>query len=116
MIDTLLFDWGNTVMIDFPDETGPMHSWSRVELVSGAEACLKKLSMNYLILLATNAKDSTSNDIRKALDRVEISRYFNEIVCFREVGFPKPTKEFFDFVLNRTGKSKNLKGGLLEAP
>lgn len=107
MIDTLLFDWGNTVMIDFPDETGPMHSWNRVELVDGAEACLKKLSMSYLILLATNAKDSTEEDIRKALDRVGIGKYFKEIICFREVGFPKPTREFFDFVLSRTGKNKN---------
>ncbi|HRD65414.1 MAG TPA: HAD family hydrolase [Candidatus Competibacter sp.] len=107
MIDTLLFDWGNTVMIDFPDEVGPMYSWNRLELVDGAEACLKKLSSNYLILLATNAKDSTKEDIRKALDRVGIGRYFNEIVCFKEVGFPKPTREFFDFVLNRTRKKKS---------
>lgn len=31
MSKTYLFDWGDTLMVDFPDQEGKMCNWSKVE-------------------------------------------------------------------------------------
>ena len=95
MIKALLFDWGNTLMIDFPDQTGPMYRWSKIEAVKNAEACLSKLSEEIPCYIATNAKDSTREDIYKALHAVQIGKYITDIFCFKEIGYEKPTEDFF---------------------
>lgn len=100
----LLFDWGNTIMVDFPDESGPMYCWKRVEAVAGAAGVLARLSGDYEIHIATNARDSTAQDIRRALSRVDLDRYFSEIFCFRELGCAKPSREFFLAIASRLGR------------
>lgn len=106
MIDTLLLDWGNTVMVDFPQQSGPMHRWPRVETLPGVEQSLSRLSQRYCCCLATNAADSTRSDILRALDRVAIGPYFQEIFCYRDIGQAKPSAEFFAFILAKLGKEK----------
>ncbi|RUQ35168.1 MAG: HAD family hydrolase [Candidatus Competibacteraceae bacterium] len=106
MIDTLLLDWGNTVMVDFPQQSGPMYRWPWVETLLGAEQSLSRLSQRYCCCLATNAADSTRQDIRQALDRVAIGQYFREIFCYRDIGHAKPSAEFFAFILASLGKEK----------
>ena len=101
-----LFDWGNTIMKVFPDETGPMYLWKKVEIMPGADEMLRKLNETADCYIATNAKDSEKEDIIKALKRVGIDSYFKDIFCFREIGFPKPSKEYFEDILKRLETEK----------
>ncbi|EHK8978101.1 HAD family hydrolase, partial [Vibrio vulnificus] len=36
-----LFDWGDTLMVDFPEQNGKMCEWAIVEAVNGAHEALK---------------------------------------------------------------------------
>ena len=98
MIKAVLFDWGNTLMIDFHDQSGPMHQWNKIEAVKNAAACLSMLSMKFPCYVATNAKDSTKEDIYKALTLVNIGKYITDIFCYTEIGHEKPTSGFFNFI------------------
>ncbi len=96
----ILFDWGDTLMKDFPEFKGPMVSWPHVEPINNAESTLKRLHPSYVIALATNAMDSSKEDIANALQRVNLLQYLDEIYCYRSIGFRKPSKEFFQYILN----------------
>ena len=102
-----LFDWGDTIMKDFPNETGAMHTWHRVEAMPNAEEMLKELSQQADCYLATNAKDSNKADITKALQRVNLDKYFKDIYCYREIGFFKPSKEYFDSIIEKLNIQKS---------
>lgn len=82
-------------MVDFPTENGPMVNWVKVEAVQGSESLLKELSNSATCSIATNSKDSTEADIRKALARVNLDRYITNIFCYANIGFEKPSKAFF---------------------
>jgi len=59
MTKVYLFDWGDTLMVDFPQFTGKMCDWEKVEAVSGAKSTLKKLSKSSKIYIATGASESS---------------------------------------------------------
>lgn len=105
MIKALLFDWGNTLMIDFSDEVGPMYTWKKIKAVKNAEACLSELSQKFPCYIATNAKDSNKDDIYKALDAVYLRKYITDIFCFKEIGYEKPTTEFYKTIFNKLSLS-----------
>jgi HAD superfamily hydrolase (TIGR01509 family) len=93
----LLFDWGNTIMVDF-ELPGPMYTWDRAAWVPGAEEALKQLS-DYTCCLATNAGQSDSVAVRKGLAMVGAEKYFRFIFTSSDIGYEKPEAEFFDFIL-----------------
>ena len=99
---TLLFDWGNTIMVDFV-LPGPMCSWDKVALVDGAENALQILSEKYDCHLATNAGASTTKEVRLALSRVDVDKFFSEIFLADEIGFDKPDIRFFNAIIDRLG-------------
>jgi len=69
-VGCVLFDWGNTLMVDLPGCFGPMASWPRVEAVAHAQETLGQLrAAGWHIALATNAADSDEDQIRIALAR-----------------------------------------------
>ena len=103
MYKAILFDWGNTLMVDFPDEKGPMYSWKKVVATQNALMAVKKLSLTIKCYIATNAKDSSKEDIYKALRIVGLEKYIEDIFCYKEIGFEKPTIEYFEVVINRLG-------------
>ena len=103
----LLFDWGNTLMKDFPEYSGPMYLWPNVEVVANADRALKILHENWFIALATNAKDSTKEEIEKSFSRVNLSEYLDEIYCYKSVGFSKPSEQFFEYILNNLNFQKS---------
>lgn len=96
-----LFDWGDTIMKDYPDEKGAMCNWEKVDLMPNADKLLMALSQKSDCYLATNAKDSTKDDIIKALNRVGLDIYFKDIFCYRQLGVSKPSKEYFDLILEK---------------
>ncbi len=96
----VLFDWGDTLMRDFPGFSGPMAGWHRVEALPHAQATLDALRLGgWTTALATNAADSDEWEIRRALGRVGLEDLIDRIYCLRTVGHRKPSPEFFDFVL-----------------
>ena len=99
----ILFDWGDTVMRVFPDETGPMEGWRRVEAMPGIHEVLRSLMGSAQIVLATNAVDSSEDGIWRALARADLDHHFDRVYCFQGVGHRKPSIEFFDTVLRDLG-------------
>lgn len=97
----VLFDWGDTVMINFPQYSGPMNDWPEVGACPGIEDALTSLAQNYNLALVTNAQDSEASDIRNALGRVGLGEAFDEIFCFREVGHLKPSPAFFQKIIQK---------------
>lgn len=95
MIRALIFDWGDTVMRDFPEMPGPMFSWPHVELVPGILQVLELFSVKYQCVIATNAGCSDTIAIRKALQRVDIEHYFHYFFSSKDLGYQKPDPRFF---------------------
>ncbi len=106
MKKAVLFDWGNTLMKDFPYETGKMKSWQQVEAMPNAEFLLKELSKKRNCYIATNAIDSEKEDIIEALKRVGLNSYLKDIFCYKEIGYLKPSKAFFDIIISKLNIQK----------
>ena len=101
MTKIYLFDWGDTLMIDFPGQRGKMCDWVTVQAVNGALDVLRKLSLNNNVYVATNAADSSENDIKNAFNRVGLSQYISGYFCKANLGIGKGTSEFFERIIER---------------
>ena len=97
---TILFDWGDTVMRDYPERTTPMVEWETVEVVEGIADVLAYLhASGRWIVLATSAAISDEEQIRGALARGGLDSYFSHIYCFKNTHLPKG-EEFYHSILN----------------
>lgn len=97
---TVLFDWGDTVMRDYPERTNPMVEWETVEVVEGIAEVLAYLhSAGRRIALATSAAISDEEQIRGALARGGLDGYFSRIYCFKNTLLPKG-EEFYRYILD----------------
>jgi FMN phosphatase YigB (HAD superfamily) len=101
VINVYLFDWGDTLMVDFPDVTGKMCDWEIVEAVFGAKETLDVLSKNSQIYIATGAIDSTELEIKRAFDRVGLSQFISGYFCKANLGLSKGTPEFLNAILEK---------------
>ena len=109
MITDLLFDWGDTLMVDFPQYEGKMRDWPELALVDGVSEILPVLASQYRLHLATNAQDSTEADIRKAFQRVGINLFFKGIFCKQNLGVDKSSENYFSFIINKLeAKPENI--------
>jgi len=90
-------------MVDFPDAGGPMYLWDEVAAIEGARETLTALHREAGCYLATNAQDSKESDIIKALERVGLADHIDRVFCFENVGYRKPSLEFFKTILNTIG-------------
>ena len=95
----ILFDWGNTLMRDFPDAVGPMADWPRVETLPGVEEILLQLRPAWTLALATNAVASDETSCWKALARGGIASLLDKVYCFQTIGHMKPAPAFFDYIV-----------------
>jgi len=102
---TVLFDWGDTVMRDYPEITIPMVEWETVEVIEGVADVPAYLdSSGRRIVLATSAAISDEGRIRGALARGGLDTYFSHIYCFKNTNLPKG-EEFYRHILNDLGIS-----------
>ncbi len=101
----LLFDWGNTLMRDFPEYHGPMKDWPRLEALPNAAATLATLSRDWARALATSADESSEAEIRIALDRVLLGKWLKKIYSFTNTGLRKTSPDFYIFILKDLGSS-----------
>lgn len=103
LTEIVLFDWGNTLMVDFPDAQGKMCDWETVQEVSGARVLLAELSKNHQVYVATNAGDSSKNEIIRAFERVCLSQYILGYFCKASIGFSKFEPEFYPAIISKLG-------------
>jgi putative hydrolase of the HAD superfamily len=101
MIKALIFDWGNTVMRDFPEKPGPMAHWDHVEYIPHIEECLKKLSKKNTMCIASNAGFSDAALMTEALKRVGAEKYFHYFFTSKDLGAEKPDKLFFNSIIEK---------------
>lgn len=104
MTDVYLFDWGDTLMVDFSGVTGKMCNWGTVKAIDGAEDTLRCLSENAEIYIATGATESSEKDIKKAFNRVGLDQYISGYFCKHNLGCEKGHPDFFLTILERLGK------------
>lgn len=83
-------------------EVGPqdtsMANWPSVEVLPGAQECLSQLHGTVPLCIATNAVISHHQDIRRALERGNLSHYFDRVFCFMDLGFKKNQPQFWQAV------------------
>ncbi len=91
----LIFDWGDTVMRDFPEYKSPMYTWEHVEYIPDVEQALKVLYNTYTMVIATNAGQSDTAAMIKALQRVAAEQYFHYFFSSKDLGVEKPDVRFF---------------------
>jgi len=101
MSQVYLFDWGDTLMVDFPEFSGKMCSWKKVEAVQGANLTLSKLSKNAQIYIATGALESTVDEIRSAFSQVDLDQYITGYFCKANLGVEKGNSIFFKTILEK---------------
>lgn len=99
MKPVLLFDWGDTLMRDFPGHTAPMADWPYVEALPGVYETLSKLHPNWRLCVASNADVSDEPEIHRALQRADLDKWFERVYCSRRMGFKKPDPQFFAYIL-----------------
>jgi len=102
---TMVFDWGNTIMLDNGQFDGKMMGWPKAQAVDGAYQTLKILAEDYKLVLATNAEDSSIQDITKALNKVHLDSFFDQIFTYREISTKKPDPLFYKDLLNQLNQS-----------
>jgi HAD superfamily hydrolase (TIGR01509 family) len=101
IIKAIIFDWGDTVMRDFPEYPGPMAYWPKVEAVPGIEKALQQLRKDFICCLASNAVDSDAGLMGLALSRVNLRQYFQYLFTSRELEYKKPDSEFYREILTK---------------
>ncbi|MDB1126119.1 HAD family hydrolase [Vibrio algarum] len=101
MMKTYLFDWGDTLMVDFPQALGKMCDWQIVEAVEGAKETLAFLSQKTPIYIATNAVDSSEREIQLAFERVGLAQYITGYFCKANLGVGKESSDYFIAILEK---------------
>lgn len=104
---TLVFDWGNTVMKEFPQFSGIMASWPEVAAVDGIKDALSQMDGKYRIVIGTNARESNTGQVRDALKRVELDQCFESIFTFGETKCRKPETGFFRAIERMMGEYRD---------
>ncbi|GAJ74310.1 probable hydrolase [Vibrio sp. JCM 18905] len=98
-----LFDWGNTLMVDFPHAQGKMCDWEHVETIPLAKETLATLSQNHAIYIATSASDSNMEEVQRAFVRVDLDQHLNGYFCFANLGIAKNQPEFYLAIAKQLG-------------
>ncbi len=97
----LLFDWGDTLMVDFSHEQGKMKDWPYVEACPFALETLEILAKTHSIYIATSAQDSNEAEIREAFKRVGLDVFISGYFCFDNLGCNKGTKPFYQTIAQK---------------
>lgn len=101
-INTLIFDWGDTIMQDF-ELPGPMFLWDTVAWVPGAEESLKQFAKIYTCVIATSANRSGVKEMKAALIRLNAHEYFDHFFSSVDLGFRKPDPRYFKAITQKLG-------------
>ncbi|MCG7496568.1 HAD hydrolase-like protein [Vibrio sp. Of7-15] len=103
MKKVFLFDWGDTLMVDYPALEGKMCDWHHVESVEGAHEALSALSQENDIYIATSAAESNEDEIKAAFKRVDLDAFISGYFCFSNLKIKKGDPRFLPEILNKLG-------------
>lgn len=102
----LVFDWGDTLMENNPQYSGPMAGWPRVAAVDGIIDALASLKDQYTMVVGTNAVDSDAAQVWKALQRVGLDPFFKAVFTTHEMeGARKPEQRYYRQLETVLGRS-----------
>jgi FMN phosphatase YigB (HAD superfamily) len=104
MTEVYLFDWGDTLMVDFPGVPGKMCDWDKVQAMDGAKEALSSISRRAQVYVATGAAESTETEIEAAFSRVELDQFISGYFCKANLGIEKGTSAFLPSILSRLAK------------
>jgi len=99
-IKCLLFDWGDTLMVDYPQYEGAMAFWEKVSPMSGVAEVMPILYNHHECIVASNAGDSNAELMKQAFERIELDKYFSEFITSKELGATKPSPAFFQGIIS----------------
>lgn len=99
-IKCLIFDWGDTLMADDPNNKSPMYLWDEIKVMPEVAESIKYLHMKYICAVASNAGESDADKMRMAFIRVSLDENFDYYFTSKELGYKKPEKEFFLKIIN----------------
>jgi putative hydrolase of the HAD superfamily len=95
MIKHLLFDWGDTLMVDNPTFSTPMAEWDNVSACDGVSETLPKLAEILPCSVVSNALQSDGLMMKKAFERVNLTPFLTHFLTPKEIKAHKPAPEFF---------------------
>jgi putative hydrolase of the HAD superfamily len=95
MIKHLLFDWGDTLMVDNPALASPMAEWDNVSACDGVAETLPKLAVILPCTVVSNASQSDGLMMKKAFERVNLTSFLTHFLTPKEIKAHKPSPEFF---------------------
>jgi putative hydrolase of the HAD superfamily len=107
MIKKICIDWGNTICALTGEYSGPMIDWPEIQLFPGAKNALAQLRENFDLNIATNAKESTTDQINAVMERVECSDYFSHIFTPAEIGFGKEKVNYYHRIAQQSNCAPN---------
>lgn len=94
-VNTIVFDWGDTLMKVFPQYSGVMADWPEVGAVENARETLAALHGKYRLVVGSNAANSDAGQIMDALNRVGLAEFIDQVFTFSEIGYRKPDENFY---------------------
>jgi FMN phosphatase YigB (HAD superfamily) len=107
-VRVLIFDWGDTLMRDFPEYPGPMANWPKIEVIPGVTDLLAGIHTDYICCVASNAGDSDAELMGLALEKAGIREYFKYLFTSKELGYQKPEIGFFTEISARLAVPPDL--------
>lgn len=102
MIKAVFFDLGDT-LISEEGVGGISLQKAKLEKVPYVDQVLDKLKDRYKLGLITNTTTSREADVRLALNKLGIERYFDVIVTSVDTNSRKPDERIFEIALNAIG-------------
>lgn len=103
MIRGVLFDLGDTIIIEDPDPGAPILQWKRLRRVPYVMALIRSLAKRYRLAVVTNTSISGREEVGEALRRVGLGSCFDAIVTSVDVGCEKPGSKIFQYALDELG-------------
>jgi putative hydrolase of the HAD superfamily len=103
VIKGVLFDLGDTIIVEDPDPGAPILQWRRLRRVPYAATLIRRLAKRYRLAVVTNTRISGRREVAEALRRVGLGSYFDVIVTSVDVGCEKPGGKIFQCALDALG-------------
>lgn len=102
-ITCLIFDWGDTLMADQPDNKQPMYLWNEITVMPEVFKTIPLLHKKYTCVVGSNAGESDAEKMRRAFCRANLEENFDFYFTSKELGYKKPEKSFFEKIANEVG-------------
>jgi FMN phosphatase YigB (HAD superfamily) len=98
MINTIIFDFGNTLIHQVVDAEKPLNE-IELELMQGAKELLEEMQPHFNLTILSNTEKTTSEQLNKCLKNLKIDKLFSSVFTSVSIGYRKPDINAFKTVL-----------------